>query len=564
MIYHKNELMNKFPYLPTLTLMFLSFLATAQVVEVDKTAYKRMERDLFFLSSDSLKGRLPGSFGADVARDFIVNRMSEYGLEPLGDRGYLQPFPVPERATVNYDMTGMILGRKILKGHIDFYPVAYSANGEVLGKTVYVGYGIVNTEGTYDDYLGKYIEGNIVVMNVSAPDGVHPHSAYAAYHSLSERITLAKNKGASAVILINPEETASDTPEFFKSIKSLDLPVVFVRNHVWEKKLTKKSVKVTLKIDMKERNSVGYNVAGYIHNNKPQTVVLGAHYDHIGMGLENSLYKGEPAIHNGADDNGSGTTMLLEMMGYYGTRKDTNYNYLMLFFSAEESGLIGSKYYVAHPTLPLQKVAYMINFDMVGRLREDRFQLSGTGTAAEWDALLEEPIHNLIIKKDPSGVGPSDHTSFYYKDLPVLHLFTGTHEDYHKPSDDAEKVNFKGMSTLTSFVYSITARTAAYERLTFQPTKGAEQNTSPRFSVTLGVIPDYLHGGPGLRIDGATQGRTAANAGLQSGDVILKIGAMTIDDIYAYMGALGAFKKGDTTTLIYEREGESITTEITF
>ncbi|HBB81127.1 MAG TPA: hypothetical protein DCZ98_04785, partial [Cryomorphaceae bacterium] len=285
-------------------------------------------------------------------------------------------------------------------------------------------------------------------------------------------------------VLINPEETASDTPEFFKSIKSMDLPVVFLRNSDWEKKLTKKSIKVTLKIDMKERNSVGYNVAGYIHNNKPQTVILGAHYDHIGMGLENSLYKGAPAIHNGADDNGSGTTMLMEMMGYYGTRKDTNYNYLMLFFSAEESGLIGSKYYVAHPTLSLQSVAYMINFDMVGRLRDNRFQLSGTGTAAEWDAVLEEPIHDLEIKKDPSGVGPSDHTSFYYKDLPVLHLFTGTHEDYHKPSDDAEKVNYKGMSTLASFVYAITARTAAYERLTFQSTKGGEQITSPRFSVT--------------------------------------------------------------------------------
>ena len=564
MFYHKDELMNKFPHLPTLALLFLSFFATAQVVEVDKTAYKRMERDLFFLSSDSLKGRLPGTLEADVARDFIVNRMFEYGLEPLGVKDYLQSFPVPEYAVVNYDMTGMLLGKKMLKGHVDFYPVAYSSNGDVTGKTIYIGYGIVNTEGTYDDYQGKNVEGNIVVMNVSAPDGVHPHSAYAAYHSLSERITLAKNKGASAVVLINPEETASDTPEFFKSIKSMDLPVVFVRNSDWEKKLTKKSIKVTLKIDMKERNSVGYNVAGYIHNNKPQTVILGAHYDHIGMGLENSLYKGAPAIHNGADDNGSGTTMLMEMMGYYGTRKDTNYNYLMLFFSAEESGLIGSKYYVAHPTLSLQSVAYMINFDMVGRLRDNRFQLSGTGTAAEWDAVLEEPIHDLEIKKDPSGVGPSDHTSFYYKDLPVLHLFTGTHEDYHKPSDDAEKVNYKGMSTLASFVYAITARTAAYERLTFQSTKGGEQITSPRFSVTLGVVPDYLFGGPGLRIDGATQGRTAANAGLQSGDVILKIGAMTIDDIYAYMGALGAFKKGDTTTLIFEREDESITTEITF
>jgi len=556
--------MNKFPHLPTLALLFLSFFATAQVVEVDKTAYKRMERDLFFLSSDSLKGRLPGTLEADVARDFIVNRMFEYGLEPLGVKDYLQSFPVPEYAVVNYDMTGMLLGKKMLKGHVDFYPVAYSSNGDVTGKTIFIGYGIVNMEGMYDDYQGKNVEGNIVVMNVSAPDGIHPHSAYAAYHSLSERITLAKNKGASAVVLINPEETASDTPEFFKSIKSMDLPVVFVRNSDWEKKLTKKSIKVTLKIDMKERNSVGYNVAGYIHNNKPQTVILGAHYDHIGMGLENSLYKGAPAIHNGADDNGSGTTMLMEMMGYYGTRKDTNYNYLILFFSAEESGLIGSKYYVAHPTLSLQSVAYMINFDMVGRLRENRFQLSGTGTAVEWDAVLEESIHDLEIKKDPSGVGPSDHTSFYYKDLPVLHFFTGTHEDYHKPSDDAGKVNYKGMSTLASFVYSITARTAAYERLTFQSTKGGEQITSPRFSVTLGVVPDYLFGGPGLRIDGATQGRTAANAGLQSGDVILKIGAMTIDDIYAYMGALGAFKKGDTTTLIFEREDESITTEITF
>ena len=556
--------MNKFPYLPTLILLFLAFFATAQVVEVDRTAYKRMERDLFFLASDSLKGRLPGTPESDVARDFIVTRMSEYGMEPLGEEGYLQAFPVPEYAAVNYDMTGMLVGRKMLKGHIDFYPVAYSASGEVSGKTINVGYGIVNAEGTYDDYQGKRVEGNIVVMNVSAPDGVHPHSAYAAYHSLSERITLAKNKGATAVLLVNPEETASDAPEFFKSIKSLGLPVVFVRNSDWEEKLVKKSIKVTLKVDMKERNSTGYNIAGYIHNNKPQTVILGAHYDHIGMGVENSMYKGAPAIHNGADDNGSGTTMLLEMMGYYATRKDTNYNYLVLFFSAEESGLIGSKYYASHSTLPLPTVAYMINLDMVGRLREDRFQLSGTGTAAEWDAVLEESIHDLDIKKDPSGVGPSDHTSFYYKDLPVLHLFTGTHEDYHKPSDDVEKVNFKGMSKLASFVYTITARTAVYERLTFQNTKGAEQTTSPRFSVTLGVVPDYLFGGPGLRIDGATQGRTAANAGLQSGDVILKIGAMTIDDIYAYMGALGAFKKGDTTTLIFEREGESITTEITF
>ncbi|MDC1333296.1 PDZ domain-containing protein, partial [Schleiferiaceae bacterium] len=159
---------------------------------------------------------------------------------------------------------------------------------------------------------------------------------------------------------------------------------------------------------------------------------------------------------------------------------------------------------------------------------------------------------------------PSDQTSFYYKDLPVLHLFTGTHDDYHKPTDDADKINYKGMAKLASLIYTITARTAYYENVTFQKTTSSEQKTTPNFSVTLGVVPDYLFGGPGLRIDGATEGPPGANAGLKAGDVIMKIGAIAIDDIYAYMTALGAFKKGDTTALVYVRDGEEVETEITF
>ena len=558
------ELMNKFPLLTSLVFTCSAFFTTAQEVPLDLAAPQRMQRDLLFLASDSLKGRLPGTPEADVARDYIAERMVQNGIEPATSSGYFQEFPVPEFATVDYDKTGLVVGRKALVPHVDFYPVAYSANGLVEGKTVPVGYGIVKEDGSYDDYAGKDVAGKIAVLNVSSPDGVHPHSAFAAYHSLVERIELAKEKGAAAVLLINPEETASDVPEFFKSVKSLGVPVLFVRSGEWEAKLAKKSRKVALQVEQKERYSTGYNIVGFIDNGKPQTVILGAHYDHIGMGRENSLYKGAPAIHNGADDNGSGTTLLLEMLRYYGARTETNYNYLILFFSAEESGLIGSKYFVEHAAPLLSNAAYMINMDMVGRLREYRIQLSGTGTAAEWDAVLEAPIHGLSIKKDPAGVGPSDHTSFYYKNMPVLHLFTGTHEDYHKPADDAEKVNYKGMARLASLVYTITARTAEYDRLTFQKTQSSEAKTTPRFSVTLGVVPDYLFAGPGLRIDGATDGRPGANAGLKGGDVITKIGPITIDDIYAYMNALGAFKKGDTTTLIYERDGEEITTEITF
>jgi hypothetical protein len=256
--------------------------------------------------------------------------------------------------------------------------------------------------------------------------------------------------------------------------------------------------------------------------------------------------------------------MLLEMLTYYGGRVEQNYNYVILFFSAEESGLIGSKYFTAHPTFPLETVEYMINFDMVGRLRDNRLQVSGTGTAREWDEVLDVSIHDLNIKKDPAGVGPSDHTSFYYNNIPVLHVFTGTHEDYHKPSDDVEKINFKGMAKLAAMVYSITSRTSAYEKIEFQKTKSAEQKSTPRFSVTLGVIPDYLYAGPGLKIDGATEGRPASKAGMKAGDIVVKIGDFTIDDIYAYMSALGAFKKGDSTTLVYLRDGKEIEASLTF
>ena len=174
---------------------------------------------------------------------------------------------------------------------MDFYPVAYSGNGEISGKTLSIGYGIVKEDGSYNDYQGKDLAGKIAVLNVSSPDGVHPHSAYAAYHSVNQRLKLAKAKGAAAVLLINPEKTASDVPEFFKAINSIDIPVLFVRNEAAAEKLAKKSQKVSLAVSMKERYSTGYNLAGFVNNNKARTVVLGAHYDHIGMGGENSCTK---------------------------------------------------------------------------------------------------------------------------------------------------------------------------------------------------------------------------------------------------------------------------------
>ena len=525
--------------------------------ETPPTAVTNMTFDIYYIADDVMMGRFPGTEQADLVRGYIDGRMRQYGLRPMGEDGYFQEFPVPRFVEVGEE-TRLQLGKNKLQRHAQFYPVAYSSNGTAKGKSAYVGYGIVAPELNYDSYEGLDVDGKVAVLNVSAPDGVHPHSAYLAYHGLQDRIELAKERGAVAVVLINPEETASDTQERFKIIRESGLPVVFVRDSAVANELMEKKQRIELAVAQQETTVPGYNVIGFIDNGASKNVVIGAHYDHIGMGEENSLYKGPPAIHNGADDNGSGTVLLLELMRALAMEHQSpQYNYVIQFYSAEELGLIGSKYWTEHPTFPLEDIHFMINYDMVGKLRENRMQLSGTGTAKEWDAILDSTALNLDIKRDPNGIGPSDQTSFYLKDIPVLHFFTGTHPDYHKPTDDAEGIMIEGMVTQLDFTHRILAEASRYPELQFQKTKSEEQQSAPRFSVTLGVIPDYLFQGPGLRIDGATEGKPAALAGMKAGDIILELGAVKIEDIYAYMRALASFKKGDQATAKVKR-GEEI------
>ena len=277
--------MNKFSPLILLLTTVFTVQVSAQEVPIDLDATKRMQNDLFFVASDSLKGRKPGTVEADVARDMIAGRMLALGIEPMGENGYFQKFPVPEYAAVDYHATALSVGRAQLYGHVDFYPVSISATaGSAEAKTLYVGYGITTEDGSYDDFEGLDVDGAIAVMNVSSPDGIHPHSAYAAYHSLNQRVAKLVEKGVKAVLLINPDGTASDTQEFFKSINASTVPVFFLRNEDVANKLMKRIQKVTLSVSMSERFSDGYNVIGYIHNNKRKTVVLGAHYDPLGMG----------------------------------------------------------------------------------------------------------------------------------------------------------------------------------------------------------------------------------------------------------------------------------------
>ena len=308
----------------------------------------------------------------------------------------------------------------------------------------------------------------------------------------------------------------------------------------------------------------GRNVLGFIDNNASQTVVIGAHYDHLGYGGEGSLDRSEEkAIHNGADDNASGVAVMLNLAGKL-KETNTSNNYLFMAFSGEEMGLLGSNYFAKNATIPTDSINYMFNMDMVGRLKADStLAVYGVGTSPYFKQVISSSNKGFKIIENESGVGPSDHTSFYLVDIPVLHFFTGQHEDYHKPGDDSEKLNYDGMNMISEYIFDIITDLDDNGELAFRKTKNESEET-PRFKVGLGVVPDYLYDGEGMRIDGVTEDKPAITAGLKKGDVIVKLGDSTITDMMSYMRALSVFEAGNTTKVTYKRDGKEATAEIKF
>ena len=308
----------------------------------------------------------------------------------------------------------------------------------------------------------------------------------------------------------------------------------------------------------------GTNVIGYIDNKAARTIVVGAHYDHLGYGSEGSLYRGEDkAIHNGADDNASGVAIMLNLASKLKNTNKGN-NYLFMSFSGEEIGLLGSNYFVKNSTINVDSINYMLNMDMVGRLKKDStLAVYGVGTSPIFKQVITASNNKFKIIENESGVGPSDHTSFYLSDVPVLHFFTGQHEDYHKPSDDSDKLNYEGMEAISSYIFDIIKDLDDNGELAFRKTKNESEET-PRFKVTLGVVPDYMFDGEGMRIDGVSEEKPAQKAGLLKGDIVVQLGEYEIKDMMAYMKALSKFEKGNTTIVKVDRDGKIIEAEITF
>lgn len=273
-------------------------------------------------------------------------------------------------------------------------------------------------------------------------------------------------------------------------------------------------------------------------------------------------------MHPGADDNASGVALLLELASRHTAVPMVDHPLLMASFSGEEKGLWGSNHFTDEPTVALDHVDWMINFDMVGRLRGDTLAVYGNGTSPVWNGVLDScnardgAGFELVLSE--SGVGPSDHTSFYLEDIPVLHFFTGQHEDYHKPTDTADKLNYEGMVRIADFAQCLAQELALQDSIPFTKTKDSSNDDAPRFKVTLGVVPDYLFSGTGMRIDGVSEGRPAQLAGMEKGDVVLRIGDHEVLDMMGYMEGLSMYEEGQTTPVEVLRKGENLVLDVTW
>ncbi|MEZ4829132.1 MAG: M28 family peptidase [Bacteroidia bacterium] len=532
----------------------------------DPKAASRMEKTVYFLADDKLEGRDMNSAGEKLAAKYLAKKFKKSGLKGVGEEGSFW---------VEFETSEIIRGKnnalsssgKMLEQGNDFFPMDISSNGRLENvATVNVGFGITAPEKNYDDYANAgELTGKIAIINFSSPDGIHPHSQYAKYHDIQLRAELAKEKGAVGIIVFNSDRNLRNPGQNFKNLRPVGIPVVFVSDaqHKW---LESQPVITLLSVDLEKKISKVPNVAGYWDNGAEKTVVIGAHYDHLGYGGEGSLHAGEKGIHNGADDNASGTAGLVELARFLPVSDLVNNNYLFIAFTGEEKGLLGSKAFMENSPVPAEKINYMINMDMIGRLNENKtLVINGVGTSPAWKPAIESlSCYDLKISTTESGIGPSDHTSFYLKDIPVLHFFSGTHSDYHKPSDDANKVNYSGMADIVSYIESLISELDSEGELAFTKTKEENNQNAPRFTVTMGIMPDYTFDGEGLKIDGVSEGKPAQKAGIQAGDIVLKLGEYPIRDMQSYMQALSIFKRGEKTSVILLREGKELELDLEF
>ena len=513
-----------------------------------------LKKDISYLASDALEGRRTGTPGEEMARQYLEKRYAQIGI-PAWKENYGLPFSFDKGRRMGPKTRLTLAGIKYTSGS-PMFPMPWSGNGEVKDFT-------------------------ILPLFEKAEDAGNPHFDW--NESAYNRARDAQKAGAAGVVFWAPP-TTSDGVQFRPKAEeeTIDIPVAVVFTAEAPKPLPGEM----LKVELTKEEGTAYNVAAYLDAGARYTIVIGAHYDHLGHGEDGNSLQANAArlgeVHNGADDNASGTAGLLLLAQRLRAAGQHKYNYLFVHFSGEELGLLGSKAFAKAFNLDSTNTAAMINMDMIGRLSDSSRALTigGWGTSPLWASILPLkaqsstagtanttllsalPNTNFKIALDSAGIGPSDHTSFYTHGIPVLFFFTGVHTDYHKPTDDAGKINYKGEWEVLNLIDSVVTRLDAQPKPRFTTTR---QNLAGkvRFKVTLGIMPDYAFNDGGVRVEGVSDDRPAAKAGVQAGDVLLELGPYKIGGMQTYMEALSKLKSGDTVPLKLRRAGKEQVVDVT-
>jgi len=545
-----------------------------------------------YLASEELAGRYPGTVGDSLAASYIRDAFDQYGLELLGDDGYQYIDIVIE---VEIGPNNLLMsGRRAFDISTDFIPLSFSGNGAIETELVFAGYGLVidHSDFSYDAYKELDVTDKVVMVLEGGPHVEEGQKDYfSGYISQRNKILTAKDRGAAAVIFVaGPQFDEADELSFVKKKEPpVGIPVIRVKREVADEFLesNKKTVEsleksfsmglgtsfsvgrvITMESEILSKEAHTHNVVALLNGNDLENkpiIVLGAHYDHLGMGGvgSSSRVPDTTAVHYGADDNASGVAVILEIAGALAEKKtELESAVLFIAFAGEEMGLVGSKYFVENPLIDMDQIKAMINLDMVGRLGEARkISVGGTGTAMEFDQLLENQVgDDFEMAKSPEGYGPSDHAAFYSADLPVLYLSTGAHIDYHTPADEPGKINYAGMVEIGELISDITYNLASSMELTYQEA-GPKQQAAARtkFKVTLGIMPDVTsNSNDGLGVEFATEGRPAQRAGIQKGDKIVSMNGLPVTNVYDYMTRLRTLEEGQTVVVEVVRNREKL------
>ena len=546
-----------------------------------ETAADSFAADVAYLASDELGGRGVGTPGIIKAGDYIVKRFKEVGVTAgFGASRFGQKMRVPTSVKRGAATSLSIKRKKVAAS--DFVPASFSSNGRARGRTVYLGYGIKAPELGHDDYARTKIKGRIAVVKRFVPDkpAFKNKDNERRYSDMHYKAFTAREAGAAGIIFVDSPKKGGKEAELpalsLARLKNVGIPAVIAKRDVVVGLLGKRASPVTIQVKLDQKQTTTYNIVGRVRAGGaklPGVVVVGAHYDHLGMGGDSSLEPGVSAPHNGADDNASGVAGLIEVGRQLAANRDKlRRDVYLVAFTAEEMGLLGAAHFVRN--LPNKTkatdIVAMLNMDMIGRLRDNTVAAIGGGTAAEWPALVSAACDKAQIrcKIGGDGYGPSDQTAFYAAGAPVLHFFTGAHGDYHKTSDDAHLVNSGGGAQIAAAVAGV-AETVANrtDRLSFKRVKAPLPMGDRRsWGASLGTIPSYSDTGkvPGMLLDGVRPGGAADRGGLKGGDRITKIGPTQIRNVQDLVYVLQRAKPGQRVTIEYLRKGKKMTTQITY